>query len=261
MSKEKYLSESALKDTPKQRFSIKIRDGSVTTDKVADKAITSPKLADDSITTSKIADNTITKEKLTSDVLDAKNIKYSKAGSSLGSDNVQDAIDEIVDDKFDKTSVVQSIGQSESKVMSQKAVTDELKDIHDTTDNIISVMVKNGFNIDLTSSKGWSFRYRAISESNSDGTYKAFTTLSAEAKFYALDVTDKITGITWTRDTGDAEADAAWNKAHTSCGLSIPISYPDLGGNVYQIGHANFTCTAEYNAEGDMYVAQKTVSF
>lgn len=230
MSKEKYLSESTIKETPKQRFSIKLKDGSITSDKITDGAITTPK----------IKDSSVTKEKLSEDVQNTLN---------------------NVGGKFDKSSIVQSIGLSEDKVMSQKAVTDELKDIHDTTDNIISVMVKNGFNIDLASSRGWSFRYKTISEPSVDGSYKAFTTLSAEAKFYALNVTDKITNINWTRNTENPEADAAWNKAHTNCGLSIPISYTDLGGDIYQIGHAEFTCTAEYNAEGDMYVAQKSVSF
>ena len=209
-------------------------------DDIADFIVGESDIKEGSITNSKIADNTITKEKLTKDVQEAIN---------------------AVSDKFDKSSVVQSIGLSEDKVMSQKAVTEELKDIHDTTDNIISVMVKNGFNIDLASSRGWSFRYKTISEPNVDGSYKAFTTLSAEAKFYALNVTDKITNITWTRNTGNPEEDAVWNKAHANCGLSIPIAYPDLGGEIYQIGHVEFTCTAEYNDEGDMYVAQKTVSF
>lgn len=209
-------------------------------DDIADFIVGESDIKEGSITNSKIADNTITKEKLTKDVQEAIN---------------------AVSDKFDKSSVVQSIGLSEENVMSQKAVTEELNDIHETTDNIISVMVKNGFNIDLSSSKGWTFRYKAISEANSDGSYKAFTTLSAEAKFYALNVTDKITNITWTRNTDNPEEDEAWNKAHKDCGLSIPISYADLGGNVYQIGHADFTCTAEYNTEEDMYVAQKTVSF
>lgn len=209
-------------------------------DDIADFIVGNSDIKDGSITNSKIADNTITKEKFTKDV--------------------QDAINDV-SSKVDKTAVVQTIGQSKENVMSQKAVTDELKDLHDTTDNIISVMMENGFNIDLSSSKGWTFRYRTISEPNSDGSYKTFTTLSAEAKFYALNVTDKITNITWTRNTDNPAEDETWNKAHKDCGLTIPISYPDLGGNAYQIGHAEFTCTAEYNAEGDMYTAQKTVSF
>lgn len=135
------------------------------------------------------------------------------------------------------------------------------KSVQETLSDIYNLIETEGLTLVLKSSRGWSFRYKTISEPNVDGSYKAFTTLSAEAKFYALNVTDKITNITWTRNTENPEADAAWNKTHANCGLSIPISYPDLGGDIYQIGHAEFTCTAEYDAEGDMYVAQKTVSF
>lgn len=209
-------------------------------DDIADFVVGESDVKDGSITASKIANKTITKEKFT--------------------DDVQNAIDSI-EGKLDKGSVVQTIGTSEDKVMSQKAVTEELKSIHDTTDDIISVMAKNGLNIDLSSSTGWYFRYRTICGANVDGSYKPFTTLSIEARFYFTDVTDKITNITWTRDTDDPEADAAWNKAHANCGLSLPIAYPDLGGNIYQIGHASFTCTAEYDVDGDMYTAQETVSF
>lgn len=195
---------------------------------------------DGSITTNKIANRTVTKEKLTSDIVDTL---------------------DSVDSKFDKNNVVQETGYSEEKVMSQKAVTDELDSIHDTTDNIISVLVKNGFIVEIGSTKGWTFKLANITQSRTDGTYAVFTTLSVDAKWYVNNVTDKITNVKWTRDSGNAEADAIWNKAHENCGLSIPISFEDLGEDCYQIGHVNFTCEAEYDADGEWQKTQKTVTF
>jgi len=197
-------------------------------------------IIDGSVTADKIANNTITKEKLTSDI--------------------RETLDSV-DSKFNKSNVVQETGYSEEDVMSQKAVTEELDSIHDTTDNIISVLVKNGFIVDINSSRGWTFKLSNITQTRADGTYAAFTTLSVGAKWYVNNVTDKITNIKWTRDSGNKEADELWNKAHENSKLSIPISFEDLGEECYQIGHVNFTCEAEYDANGEWQKTQKTVTF
>lgn len=197
-------------------------------------------IIDGSVTADKIANNTITKEKLTSDI--------------------RETLDSV-DSKFNKSNVVQETGYSEEDVMSQKAVTEELDSIHDTTDNIISVLVKNGFIVDINSSRGWTFKLSNITQTRADGTYAAFTTLSVGAKWYVNNVTDKITNIKWTRDSGNKEADELWNKAHENSKLSIPISFEDLGEECYQIGHVSFICEAEYDANGEWQKTQKTVTF
>lgn len=197
-------------------------------------------IADGAVTTSKIADGAVTKDKL--------------------SKELQETISDV-DDKIDKSSIVQSIGVAKDKVMSQKAVTDELESIHETTDSIISVMVKKGFNIELSSSAGWYFTLRSIMQSSSDGTFLPFTTLSIVALWYAQEVTGKIYNVTWTRDSGNKEADEAWNKVHANNKLELPITYDDLGGNAYVMGKVNFTCTAEYDADGEWQKTQKTVCF
>ena len=197
-------------------------------------------IADGAVTTPKIADGSVTKDKL--------------------SKELQSTIDDV-GGKIDKDSIVQSVGVAKDKVMSQKAVTDELNGIHDTTDYIISVMVKKGFNIDLASSAGWTFTFRSITQTSSDGTFLPFTTLSIVAMWYAQEVTSKIYNIAWTRDSGNKESDEAWNKAHTNNKLELPITYDDLGGNAYVMGKVNFTCTAGYDADGEWQKTQKTVCF
>jgi len=229
-TEKKYLGESALIDKPKKKLNFQL----------VDKAVTKDKLADNSVSTDKIVDKAVSKEKL--------------------ADTIAETLDSV-DSKFNKSNVVQETGYSEEDVMSQKAVTEELDSIHDTTDNIISVLVKNGFIVDINSSRGWTFKLSNITQTRADGTYAAFTTLSVGAKWYVNNVTDKITNIKWTRDSGNKEADELWNKAHENSKLSIPISFEDLGEECYQIGHVNFTCEAEYDANGEWQKTQKTVTF
>lgn len=56
----------------------------------------------------------------------ASAVTYDNATSNLVSVNVQGAIDELQGTKIDKTSILQELGTSEDKVMSQKAVSAEL---------------------------------------------------------------------------------------------------------------------------------------
>lgn len=56
MEKKNYFSEAALKEVPTKKLSLKIRDGSITTNKLADEAITTNKIADKAVTAGKLAD-------------------------------------------------------------------------------------------------------------------------------------------------------------------------------------------------------------
>ena len=58
----------------------------------------------------------------------ADKIVYNSAISGLTSKNVQGAIDELANKKFDKASIVQESGDAEDKVMSQKATTTAISD-------------------------------------------------------------------------------------------------------------------------------------
>ena len=56
----------------------------------------------------------------------ATNVTYNNDSSGLNAENAQDAIDELQTSKIDKTSILQKSGESEDKIMSQKAVKTEL---------------------------------------------------------------------------------------------------------------------------------------
>ena len=58
----------------------------------------------------------------------ATNVTYNNDSSGLNAENAQDAIDELQNSKFDKTSILQELGEAEDKVMSQKATTTAIAD-------------------------------------------------------------------------------------------------------------------------------------
>lgn len=57
MSKENYFSEAAMKDNPKKKLKLEIRDGSVTERKIAEDAVTTDKIKDGAVTYEKLSDN------------------------------------------------------------------------------------------------------------------------------------------------------------------------------------------------------------
>lgn len=59
-------------------------------------------------------------------------VTYDNTSSQLVSATVQGAVDELQGSKIDKTSILQTTGKSEDKVMSQKAVSDRLKAVRDS---------------------------------------------------------------------------------------------------------------------------------
>ena len=64
----------------------------------------------------------------------ASAVTYDNTTSQLTSANIQGAVDELQGAKIDKTSILQESGEAEDKVMSQKAVTDELNSLSDNTE-------------------------------------------------------------------------------------------------------------------------------
>ncbi len=135
--------------------------------------------------------------------------------------------------------IEQNLGNSPDLIMSQKAVTEAL-------DNLANSIATSGFVLYMSSSMGWSWRIYQLRAFNSDGSYKAFTKLSVQARYNGLDVTSKLQNVVWERDSGNQEADAVWNKTHENIGLSLSLTYEDLGEDSYRIGQVFFTCTAEY---------------
>lgn len=117
------------------------------------------------------------------------------------------------------------------------------------------------FTLEMQSSKLWNFRLNDLMATNADGSWKVFTTLSVIGRLYNQDVTDFMVNVVWTRDSGDPTADNKWALSHADCGLSIDLTYEDLGGAAFKIGSVTFRCDAEIKDGETMYSEDVSVSF
>lgn len=117
------------------------------------------------------------------------------------------------------------------------------------------------FTLEMFSSKLWSFRLNDLMAMNADGSWKVFTTLSVIGRLYNQDVTDSMVNVVWTRDSGDPTADNKWALSHANCGLSVDLTYEDLGGAAFKIGSVTFRCDAEIKDGETMYAENVSVSF
>lgn len=95
MSTEKYLGEAAMKDSPKKVINVRLREASVTTEKIADKNITTAKIAEEAITNDKVA-----KDSLTIDKFDLEFRSLIKAATGLPEDLIE--VIQDVDKNLDK---------------------------------------------------------------------------------------------------------------------------------------------------------------
>ena len=117
------------------------------------------------------------------------------------------------------------------------------------------------FTLEMLSSKLWNFRLNDLMATNADGSWKVFTTLSVIGRLYNQDVTDSMVNVVWTRDSGDPTADNKWALSHANCGLSVDLTYEDLGGAAFKIGSVTFRCNAEIKDGETMYSEDVSVSF
>lgn len=117
------------------------------------------------------------------------------------------------------------------------------------------------FTLEMLSSKLWNFRLNDLMATNADGSWKVFTTLSVAGRLYNQDVTDSMTNIVWTRETNNPTADNKWALSHANCGLSVDLTYEDLGGAAFKIGSVTFRCNAEIKDGETMYSEDVSVSF
>ena len=117
------------------------------------------------------------------------------------------------------------------------------------------------FALEMQSSKLWNFRLNDLMATNADGSWKVFTTLSVIGRLYNQDVTDSMVNVVWTRDSGDPTADNKWALSHANCGLSVDLTYEDLGGAAFKIGGVTFRCDAEIKDGETMYSEDVSVSF
>ena len=117
------------------------------------------------------------------------------------------------------------------------------------------------FTLEMQSSKLWNFRLNDLMATNTDGSWKVFTTLSVVGRLYNQDVTDSMVNVVWTRDSGNPTADNKWALSHANCGLSVDLTYEDLGGAAFKIGSVTFRCNAEIRDGETMYSEDVSVSF
>lgn len=117
------------------------------------------------------------------------------------------------------------------------------------------------FTLEMQSSKLWNFRLNDLMATNTDGSWKVFTTLSVVGRLYNQDVTNSMVNVVWTRDSGDPTADNKWALSHANCGLSVDLTYEDLGGAAFKIGSVIFRCDAEIKDGETMYSEDVSVSF
>lgn len=117
------------------------------------------------------------------------------------------------------------------------------------------------FTLEMQSSKLWNFRLNDLMATNADGSWKVFTTLSVIGRLYNQDVTDSMVNVVWTRDSGNPTADNKWALSHADCGLSVDLTYEDLGGAAFKIGSVTFRCDAEIKDGETMYAENVSVSF
>ncbi|WP_278788642.1 hypothetical protein [Leyella stercorea] len=117
------------------------------------------------------------------------------------------------------------------------------------------------FTLEMLSSKLWNFRLNDLMATNADGSWKVFTTLSVIGRLYNQDVTDSMTNIVWTRETNNPTADNKWALSHANCGLSVDLTYEDLGGSAFKVGTVVFRCEAQIKDGETMYSEDVSVVF
>ena len=117
------------------------------------------------------------------------------------------------------------------------------------------------FTLEMQSSKLWNFRLNDLMAMNADGSWKVFTTLSVIGRLYNQDVTDSMVNVVWSRDSGNPTSDNKWALSHANCGLSVDLTYEDLGGAAFSIGSVTFRCDAEIKDGETMYSEDVSVSF
>lgn len=117
------------------------------------------------------------------------------------------------------------------------------------------------FTLEMLSSKLWNFRINDLMATNADGSWKVFTTLSVVGRLYNQNVTESMVNVVWTRDSGNPTADNKWALSHANSGLSVDLTYEDLGGAAFKIGSVTFRCNAEIKDGETMYSEDVSVSF
>ena len=101
--------------------------------------------------------------------------------------------------------------------------------------------------LEIDSSMGWMLGPGEISE------------IDIQAWKGWANLTDLVTKWEWTRDSGIAQDDEAWNISHTNWGGNVNLSYDDLGSTVNTNNSCLFTIIAYYEETGTIQTAKTTI--
>ena len=119
------------------------------------------------------------------------------------------------------------------------------------------------FSIDISSSNGFRFSKNYIFSCRDDlGELQPFTIITIRGILYNNDVTEHLTNVVWTRDTGNTTEDNKWAQqvAQRKDQIHLPLTGSDLGDNWGANNPCIFKCTAEIK-DGEVLTSEYEIEF
>lgn len=119
------------------------------------------------------------------------------------------------------------------------------------------------FSIDISSSNGFRFSKNYIFSCRDDlGELQPFTIITIRGILYNNDVTEHLTNVVWTRDTGNQTEDNKWAQqvAQRKDQIHLPLTGSDLGDNWGANNPCIFKCTAEIK-DGEVLTSEYEIEF
>jgi hypothetical protein len=119
------------------------------------------------------------------------------------------------------------------------------------------------FSIDISSSNGFRFSKNYIFSCRDDlGELQPFTIITIRGILYNNDVTEHLTNVVWTRDTGNPAEDNKWAQqvAQRKDQIHLPLTGSDLGDNWGAKNPCIFKCTAEIK-DGEVLSSEYEIEF
>lgn len=119
------------------------------------------------------------------------------------------------------------------------------------------------FSIDISSSNGFRFSKNYIFSCRDDlGELQPFTIITIRGILYNNDVTEHLTNVVWTRDTGNPTEDNRWAQqvAQRKDQIHLPLTGSDLGDNWGTNNPCVFKCSAEIK-DGEVLTSEYEIEF